>query len=143
MNRKLVASFITSCVVLATITTAFAATPMGIAQSEASISGNLSTAGGEKHYVISSYGITRDISSRVKSSDIKQIISFAIITRNGKKVSSKTTEDSYVKSLKAKISNQEEYGKAIWEVAASGDVYYTDGTTDSGINYEEQEFNVK
>ncbi len=116
---------------------------MGIAQSEASISGNLSTAGGEKHYVISQYGITRDISSRVKSSDIKQIISFAIITRNGKKVSSKTTEDSYVKSLKAKISNQEEYGKAIWEVAASGDVYYTDGTTDSGINYEEQEFNVK
>lgn len=83
MKRKISLTLLCSAFVFAVLPTAFAA--MGTAVSQASMSKTNSTVGGELHYIISSQGTTKDISSNVKASDIETLLSQAIITRNEKK----------------------------------------------------------
>lgn len=133
MKKGILATLLSSGIALSAISVALAA-PMGIVTTEASMSKVTSTAGGEKHFIISSKGVTKDISSRVKASDVDQVALVATIYRNGKKQSAKGMVDSGVKTLTAKIDDQEEYGSADWEVVARGEFFYSDGTSEDRSN---------
>ncbi|MCM3079622.1 hypothetical protein [Brevibacillus invocatus] len=130
MKKKILATLLSSGIALSAISVALAA-PMGIVNTEASMSKVTSTAGGEKHFVISSKGVTKDISSRVKASDVDEVVLVATIYRNAKKLNTKTMIDSQVKTLTAKLNDQEEYGTGDWEVGARGEFFYSDGTSES------------
>ena len=127
MKKRILATLLSSGIALSAISVALAA-PMGIVSTEASMSKVTSTAGGEKHFIISSKGVTKDISSRVQASDVKEVVLVATIFRNGKKQSTKGMVDSGVKTLTAKIDDQKEYGSADWEVVARGEFLYSDNT---------------